>query len=55
VLGKRSTLMRSPPKKHQTRSTQKRKVTTDDLAMLEARELLKGAAGKRTRRTRRRG
>ncbi len=45
------------PGRPQTRSTQKRKVvTTDELALLEAKELLKGGTTRRTRtRTRRRG
>lgn len=50
-------LIHLPPGKPQTRSTQKRKVvTTDDLALLEAKELLKGGTMRRTRtRTQRKG
>ncbi len=46
-----------PPRRPQTRSTKKRKVmSTDDLALQEAKELLKGGTTRRTRtRTRRRG
>lgn len=53
VLGKRTTLLRSPPSKRQTHTTQKRKIVTgDDLAMQEAQKLMK--EGVRTRRTRKR-
>ena len=51
TLGKRNPALRSPPKKSQTRDSQRRKVVTrDDLAMLEAMELLKGGTGGRRKR-----
>jgi hypothetical protein len=50
VLGKRSTVVCSPPRKTQDRSKQRRKVVTgDDLAYQEAQELLKGGINKRSR------
>jgi hypothetical protein len=53
VLGKRNPLLRSPPSKRQTRSSQKCKIITgDDLALQEAQKLLKG--GVTTRKTRKR-
>lgn len=53
VLGKRNIIVRSPPRKTQARSTQRRKVVTgDDLAYQEAQELLKGGINKRIRKKR---
>lgn len=50
VLGKRSTVIHSPPRKTQARNSQRRKVVTgDDLAFQEAQELLKGGVNKRSR------
>jgi hypothetical protein len=49
-------LIRSPPARPQARSTKKRNVmSTDDLALLEAKELLKGTSRRSRTRTRRRG
>jgi len=50
VLGKRSTIIRSPPRSTQAKNSQRRKVVTgDDLAYQEAQELLKGGVTKRSR------
>jgi hypothetical protein len=56
VLGKRSTVVRSPPRQTQTQKPQRRKVVTrDDLAYQEAQELLKGGINKRSRKKRQAG
>lgn len=53
VLGKRKPEIRSPVKIRQARSTQKRKMNNDELARLEAKELLK-KSGRKSGRSRRR-
>ena len=56
VLGKRSTVIHSPPSKTQARNSQRRKVVTgDDLALQEAQELLKGGVNKRSRKRKNNG
>jgi hypothetical protein len=50
VLGKRSTVVRSPQRQAEAHTTQRRKVVTgDDLAAQEAQALLKGVVNKRSR------